>query len=51
MLKQKCITRKYCSKLFDPEILNVKEYTYDELNDNIDFSDSDELKIQRYLRY
>ena len=28
----------------DPEILNVKEYTYDELNDNIEFSDSDELK-------
>jgi len=28
----------------DPEILNVKEYTFDELNDNIEFSDSDELK-------
>ena len=28
----------------DPEILNVKEYSYDELNDNIEFSDSDELK-------
>lgn len=27
----------------DPEILNVKEYTFDELNDNIEFSDSDEL--------
>ena len=28
----------------DPEILNVKEYTYNELNDNIEFSDSDESK-------
>ena len=28
----------------DPEILNVKEYTFDELNNNIEFSDSDELK-------
>ena len=29
----------------DPKILTVKEYTYDELNDNIDFSDSKELEI------
>ena len=28
----------------DPEILNVKEYTYNELNDNIEFSNSDESK-------
>ncbi len=28
----------------DPKILNVKEYTHDELNDNIEFSDSGELQ-------
>ena len=44
MLNQKYISENTVLNYLDPEILNVKEYSYDELNDNIEFSDSDELK-------